>query len=69
MLQSTPDDGGGREREDACSPGVLLTSQLLGATMVAAVRETRGTGMTTYVSLINWTDEGIKNFRDTTQRA
>jgi uncharacterized protein with GYD domain len=25
--------------------------------------------MTTYVSLINWTDEGIKNFRDTTQRA
>ena len=25
--------------------------------------------MTTYVSLINWTDQGIKNFRDTTQRA
>jgi len=25
--------------------------------------------MNTYVSLINWTDEGIKNFRDTTQRA
>jgi uncharacterized protein with GYD domain len=25
--------------------------------------------MTTYVSLINWTDEGIRNFRDTTQRA
>jgi uncharacterized protein with GYD domain len=23
----------------------------------------------TYVSLINWTDEGIRNFRDTTQRA
>jgi len=27
------------------------------------------TGMTTYVSLINWTEQGIKNFRDTTQRA
>jgi uncharacterized protein with GYD domain len=25
--------------------------------------------MTTYVSLINWTEQGIKNFRDTTQRA
>lgn len=25
--------------------------------------------MTTYVSLINWTDQGIRNFRDTTQRA
>ncbi|MFI5064901.1 MAG: GYD domain-containing protein [Streptosporangiales bacterium] len=25
--------------------------------------------MTTYVSLINWTEHGIKNFRDTTQRA
>lgn len=25
--------------------------------------------MTTYVSLINWTDQGIKNFRDTTARA
>ncbi|HMC52154.1 MAG TPA: GYD domain-containing protein [Acidimicrobiales bacterium] len=25
--------------------------------------------MPTYVSLINWTDEGIKNFRDTTKRA
>ena len=25
--------------------------------------------MATYVSLINWTDQGIKNFRDTTQRA
>ena len=25
--------------------------------------------MKTYVSLINWTDEGIRNFRDTTQRA
>jgi uncharacterized protein with GYD domain len=25
--------------------------------------------MTTYVSLINWTDVGIRNFRDTTQRA
>jgi uncharacterized protein with GYD domain len=25
--------------------------------------------MNTYVSLINWTDEGIRNFRDTTQRA
>jgi len=24
---------------------------------------------TTYVSLVNWTDQGIKNFRDTTQRA
>jgi uncharacterized protein with GYD domain len=23
----------------------------------------------TYVSLINWTDQGIKNFRETTQRA
>ena len=25
--------------------------------------------MSTYVSLINWTDQGIKNFRDTTDRA
>ncbi len=25
--------------------------------------------MGTYVSLINWTDQGIKDFRDTTQRA
>lgn len=25
--------------------------------------------MTTYVSLINWTDQGIRNFRDTTKRA
>jgi len=25
--------------------------------------------MATYVSLINWTEQGIKNFRDTTQRA
>lgn len=25
--------------------------------------------MTTYVSLINWTERGIKDFRDTTQRA
>jgi uncharacterized protein with GYD domain len=25
--------------------------------------------MTTYVSLINWTEQGIRNFRDTSQRA
>ena len=25
--------------------------------------------MAIYVSLINWTDQGIKNFRDTTKRA
>jgi uncharacterized protein with GYD domain len=25
--------------------------------------------MTTYVSLFNWTDQGIKNFRDTRHRA
>jgi uncharacterized protein with GYD domain len=25
--------------------------------------------MPTYVSLINWTDQGIKNFRDSTERA
>jgi uncharacterized protein with GYD domain len=25
--------------------------------------------MPTYVSLINWTEQGIKNFKDTTQRA
>ena len=25
--------------------------------------------MTTYVSLINWTDQGIENFRETTHRA
>ncbi len=25
--------------------------------------------MVTYVSLINWTEQGVKNFRDTTQRA
>jgi len=28
-----------------------------------------GASMATYVSLINWTEQGIKNFRDTTQRA
>ncbi|HUA31293.1 MAG TPA: GYD domain-containing protein [Streptosporangiaceae bacterium] len=28
-----------------------------------------GVTMPTYVSLINWTDEGIKNFRYSTQRA
>src|SRR5215469_6309803 len=31
--------------------------------------QARGRQMTTYVSLINWTEQGIKNFRDTTQRA
>jgi uncharacterized protein with GYD domain len=25
--------------------------------------------MTTYISLINWTDQGIRNFSDTVQRA
>lgn len=25
--------------------------------------------MTTYVALINWTEQGIKNFRDTVQRS
>jgi uncharacterized protein with GYD domain len=25
--------------------------------------------MATYVSLVNWTDQGIKNFRDTVRRA
>ena len=25
--------------------------------------------MTTYVFLINWTEQGIKSFRDTTRRA
>lgn len=25
--------------------------------------------MTTYVSLVHWTEQGIKNFRDTTHRA
>ena len=25
--------------------------------------------MPTYVSLINWTEQGVKNFRDTTKRA
>jgi uncharacterized protein with GYD domain len=25
--------------------------------------------MTTYVSLINWTEQGIRNFRDSTERA
>ena len=25
--------------------------------------------MNTYVSLVRWTDQGIRNFRDTTQRA
>lgn len=25
--------------------------------------------MNTYVSLVNWTEQGIKNFRDTTHRA
>lgn len=35
-----------------------------------SVAEEKGeTAVPTYVSLINWTDQGIKNFRDTTQRA
>ena len=29
----------------------------------------RGTSMPTYVSLIHWTDQGIKNYKDTTSRA
>jgi uncharacterized protein with GYD domain len=28
----------------------------------------RGAAMPTYVTLINWTDQGIKNFRDTASR-
>jgi len=28
-----------------------------------------GIGMPTYVSLLNWTDQGIKNFRQSTERA
>jgi len=28
-----------------------------------------GASMPTYVSLINWTDQGIKNYKDTTSRA
>jgi uncharacterized protein with GYD domain len=36
--------------------------------MVAQFRSV-GVDMATYVSLINWTEQGIKNFRDTTQRA
>jgi len=28
-----------------------------------------GASMPTYVSLINWTDQGIKNFKDSTSRA
>lgn len=37
--------------------------------MVARVRASGGTSMATYVSLINWTEQGIQNFRDTTHRA
>src|SRR5215472_9409416 len=29
----------------------------------------RSTRVNTYVSLVNWTDQGIRNFRDTTRRA
>src|SRR6202035_1640183 len=30
---------------------------------------TRGAGMATYVTLVSWTDQGIRNFRETAQRA
>jgi uncharacterized protein with GYD domain len=33
------------------------------------IRAGEGRQHDTYVSLINWTEQGIKNFRDTTQRA
>jgi uncharacterized protein with GYD domain len=28
-----------------------------------------GTGMATYVTLVSWTDQGIRNFRESAQRA
>jgi uncharacterized protein with GYD domain len=31
--------------------------------------ESRGAGMSTYVSLVNWTEQGIKDYKDTTSRA
>ena len=33
------------------------------------VRPAPSIGMPTYVSLLNWTDQGIKNFRQSTERA
>ena len=45
-----------------------MTCGSLGGTMVLS-SGVGGVSMATYVSLINWTEQGIKNFRDTTQRA
>lgn len=35
----------------------------------SAVAHSRGDDMPTYVHLLNWTEQGIKEFRDTTKRA
>jgi uncharacterized protein with GYD domain len=41
----------------------------LGITLCIEAGGGGGMTMNTYISLINWTDEGIRHFRDTTQRA
>ena len=53
----------------AVRPGTPLTYGVMGETMGSAVSNPQGATMPTYVSLINWTEQGIKNFPDTIKRA
>src|ERR1022692_2559742 len=48
---------------------VPLTCGSSGRTMITRLDLRGGTRLATCVSLINWTEQGIKNFRDTTERA
>jgi uncharacterized protein with GYD domain len=53
---------------DSLAPA--LTSVFTRDTMVVQFASTKGgASMPTYVSLIHWTDQGIKNYKDTTSRA
>jgi uncharacterized protein with GYD domain len=53
--------------EGALGGGLMVTGQ--GTRVVRRLRRVKGDAMPTYVSLINWTDQGIKDFRESTQRA
>jgi uncharacterized protein with GYD domain len=47
-----------------------LTSAFTRWTMIWSLQVPKGvTSMPTYVSLINWTDQGIKNYKDSPSRA
>src|SRR6266511_3126559 len=52
-------DWRGRSRSETSAPASIGPSD----------RRERSRSMPIYVSLINWTDQGIKNFRDTVHRA